>query len=116
MNYSDLLFVSGIDRTYVDIVFTLIASSDFSNKTYALIKTTAKQFIEEYEYVNITSLPRLMGCLVNFRFGVNDSSAVAGPDLCSRFLHDVTKIQTKKLSILLSFYFQGVLQQLNTLI
>ena len=54
--------------------------------------------------------------LVNFRFGANDSSAVAVPDLCSRFLHDVTKIQTKKLSILLSFYFQGVLQQLNTLI
>ena len=48
MNYSDLLFVSGIGRTYVDIVFTLIASSDFSNKTYALMETTANQFIEEY--------------------------------------------------------------------
>ena len=52
MNYSDLLFVSGIDRTYIDIIFTLIASSDFSNETYALMETTAKQFIEEYEYVN----------------------------------------------------------------
>ena len=38
------------------------------------------------------------------------------PCLSSRFWHDVTEIQTKKLLILLSFYFQGVLQQLNTLI
>ena len=32
----------------------------------------------------------------------------------SCFSHDVTKIQTKKLSILLSFYFHEVLQHLNT--
>ena len=30
------------------------------------------------------------------------------------FAHDVTKNQTKKLSILLSFYFHEVLQYLNT--
>ena len=30
------------------------------------------------------------------------------------FSHDVTKIQTKKLSILLRFYFHGVLEQLKT--
>ena len=30
------------------------------------------------------------------------------------FLHDVTKIQTTKLSILLRFYFHGVLEQLKT--
>ena len=30
------------------------------------------------------------------------------------FLHDVTKIQTKKLSILLKFYFHDALQQLKT--
>ena len=30
------------------------------------------------------------------------------------FSHDVTKIQTKKLSVLLSFYFHEVLQHLNT--
>ena len=34
----------------------------------------------------------------------------------SRFSHDVTKIQTKKLSILLSFFFYKALQHLNTLI
>ena len=32
----------------------------------------------------------------------------------SRFSHDVTKIQTKKLSLLLSFYFHAVLQHLKT--
>ena len=32
----------------------------------------------------------------------------------SRFSHDVTKIQTKKLSLLLSFYFHVVLQHLKT--
>ena len=32
----------------------------------------------------------------------------------SCFSHDVTKIQTKKLSILLNFYFHEVLQHLNT--
>ena len=31
-------------------------------------------------------------------------------------LHDVTKIQTKKLSLLLSFYFHVVLQHLKTFI
>ena len=36
--------------------------------------------------------------------------------LCSRFSPDVTNIQTKKLSTLLSFYFHDVLQHLNTLI
>ena len=30
------------------------------------------------------------------------------------FSHDVTKIQTTKLSILLRFYFYGVLEQLKT--
>ena len=30
------------------------------------------------------------------------------------FSHDVTKIQTTKLSILLRFYFHGVLEQLKT--
>ena len=30
------------------------------------------------------------------------------------FLHDVTKIQTTKLSMLLRFYFHGVLEQLKT--
>ena len=30
------------------------------------------------------------------------------------FSYDVTKIQTTKLSILLRFYFHGVLEQLNT--
>ena len=30
------------------------------------------------------------------------------------FSHDVTKIQTTKLSILLTFYFHGVLEQLKT--
>jgi len=30
------------------------------------------------------------------------------------FSHDVTKIQTAKLSILLRFYFHGVLEQLKT--
>ena len=34
----------------------------------------------------------------------------------SRFSHDVTKIQTKKLSVLLSFFFHEALQHLNTLI
>ena len=34
----------------------------------------------------------------------------------SRFSHDVTKIQTKKLSVLLSFFFYEALQHLNTLI
>ena len=32
----------------------------------------------------------------------------------SWFSHDITKIQTKKLSLLLSFYFHVVLQHLNT--
>ena len=30
------------------------------------------------------------------------------------FSHDVTKIQTTKLSILLRFYFHGILEQLKT--
>ena len=34
----------------------------------------------------------------------------------SRFAHDVTKIYTKELSILLSSYFHEVLQQLNNFI
>ena len=34
----------------------------------------------------------------------------------SRFSHDVTKIQTKRLSILLTVYFHEVLQQLNNLL
>ena len=34
----------------------------------------------------------------------------------SWFLHDITKIQTKKLSLLLSFYFHVVLQHLKTYI
>ena len=109
MNYSDLLFVLGIDRPYIDIVFTLIASSDFSDETYALMETTAKQFIEEYEYVNYHVIAYADGMLklVNFSFGANESNVVAGPCLCSGFLHDVTKIQTKKLSILLSSTFKG---------
>ena len=75
-----LLFVSGINRKYIDIVFTLIASSDFSNETYALMETTAKQFIEEYEYVNYHVIAYVDGelKLVNFSFGANDSNAVAG--------------------------------------
>ena len=32
----------------------------------------------------------------------------------SRFSHDVTKIQTKKLSLLLSFYFHVILEHLKT--
>ena len=80
MNYSVLLFVSGIDPTYIDIVFTLIASSDFSNETYALMETTAKQFIEEYQYVNHYVIAYVDGelKLVNFSFDANDSNAVAG--------------------------------------
>ena len=34
----------------------------------------------------------------------------------SRFSHGVNKIQTRRLSILLSFYFHEVLQQLNIFI
>ena len=34
----------------------------------------------------------------------------------SWFSHDVTKIQTKKLSLLLSFYFHVVLEHLKTFI
>ena len=34
----------------------------------------------------------------------------------SRFSHDVTKIQTKKLSLLLSFYFHVILEHLKTFI
>ena len=34
----------------------------------------------------------------------------------SWFSHDITKIQTKKLSLLLSFYFHVVLQHLKTFI
>ena len=34
----------------------------------------------------------------------------------SWFSHDVTKIQTKKLSLLLSFYFHVILEQLKTFI
>ena len=80
MNHSVLLFVSEIDPTYIDIVFTLIASSDFSNETYALMETTAKQFIEEYEYVNYHVIAYVDGelKLVNFSFGANGSNAVAG--------------------------------------
>ena len=40
-------------------------------------------------------------------------------EVCTGFRgssHDVTKIQTKKLSILLSFYFHEVLQHLKTFI
>ena len=74
-----LLFVSGINRTYIVIVFTLIASSDFSNETYALMETTAKQFIEEYEYVNYYVIAYVDGVLkmVNFSFGANESNAAA---------------------------------------
>ena len=36
------------------------------------------------------------------------------PSVYSWVAHDVTKNQTKKLSILLSFYFHEVLQYLNT--
>ena len=74
-----LLFVSGINRTYIVIVFTLIASSDFSNETYALMETTAKQFIEKYEYVNYYVIAYVDGVLkmVNFSFGANESNAAA---------------------------------------
>ena len=34
--------------------------------------------------------------------------------VCCWFSHDVTKIQTAKLSILLRFYFHDVLEQLKT--
>ena len=76
-----LLFVSGINRTYIVIVFTLIASSDFSNETYALMETTAKQFIEEYEYVNYYVIAYVDGVLkmVDFSFGANESNAAARP-------------------------------------
>ena len=79
MNNSVLLVVSGINRTYIDIVFTLIASSEFSNETYALMETTAKQFIEEYEYVNYYVIAYVDGVLkmVNFSFGANESNAAA---------------------------------------
>ena len=36
-------------------------------------------------------------------------------DSYSWFSHDVTKIQTKKLSLLLSFYFHAILEHLKTL-
>ena len=74
-----LMFASGINRTYIDIVFTVIASSDFSNETYALMETTAKQFIEEYEYVNYYVIAYVDGVLkmVNFSFGANESNAAA---------------------------------------
>ena len=77
---SVLLFVSGINRTYIDIVFTLIGSSDFSNETYTLMETTAKQFIEEYKYVNYYVIAYVDGVLkmVNFSFGANESNAAAG--------------------------------------
>ena len=77
---SVLLFVSGINGTYIDIAFTLIASSDFSNETYALMETTAKQFIEEYEYVNYYVIAYVDGVLkmVNFSFGANESNAATG--------------------------------------
>ena len=40
-------------------------------------------------------------------------TSVLFPSTCW-FSHDVTKIQTTKLSILLRFYFHGVLGQLKT--
>ena len=70
---SVLLFVSGINRTYIDIVFTLIASSDFSNETYALMETTAKQFIEEYKYVNYYVIAYVDGVLRRARRAVGAS-------------------------------------------
>ena len=37
-------------------------------------------------------------------------------EINSQFSHDVTKIQTKKLSLLLSFYFHVILEHLKTFI
>ena len=45
--------------------------------------------------------------------GVDHFGGGTSPPYC-RFSHDVTKIQTIKLSILRRFYFYGVLEQLKT--
>ena len=76
------------------------------NKTYFLIQVTLpcltkgrKCFLEESIFCNLQGI--LMECIVT-------SSTSCW------FSHDVTKIQTTKLSILLRFYFHGVLEQLQT--
>ena len=60
--------------------------------------------------------------LVPAKFSSLSNTAVAGfpslalSDSYSWFSHNITKIQTKKLSLLLSFYFHVVLQHLKTFI
>ena len=57
-----------------------------------------------------------MGISSSCRQASLDSTArwAPGTDFCCWFSHDVTKIQTTKLSSLLRFYFHGVLEQLET--
>ena len=76
------------------------------NKTYFLIQVTLpcltksrKCFLKDSIFCNIQGI--LMKCIVT-------SSTYCW------FSHDVTKIQTTKLSILLRFYFHGVLEELQT--
>ena len=65
-------------------------------------------------------LSRLRGC--HLRFPPNMESGVTGKEVAFSiqssfywwFSHDVTKIQTKKLSILRRFYFHDALEQLKT--
>ena len=70
----------GSDRSRIDIVFTLIASSSNSNETYTLMKNTAKRFIDEYAanyYViaYIDGVMRVVNFSRTFPASANDFSA-----------------------------------------
>ena len=63
---------------------------------------------------NFLLTPPLLIFLVSFRFPPPPHTfAELIPSQVCWFSHDVTKIQTTKLSILLRFYFHGVLEQLK---
>ena len=87
-------------------------------KQYRILLCNTVTFCRVFSFLYITSLCMCSDSVTILTTGIPNSLYERGSNEWWMnewwFSHDVTKIQTIKLSILLRFYFHGVLEQLKT--